>query len=339
MNWKPNIIGILCLACCLTGPYGILAQDGSGEFVSAQLELLPNGEQSLLKAFGRNHTAAPLYLSYSLEVFHEGSQGKKDTTHSGNFDIKARQHLLLATSFLHFNPGDVLNARLYIFSAGELLATDSLSLRPKTPEAPESLTALIERLSQESNSKNQNSRISSSQSETKVPSEASTKSRDSKTHLPTTSRELNTKNQEQAQVQQTNPTTHSITNPPSHQSTNSITQPSTHSTITIDALIIDDTRSKMAHDFYDLFYRKWVAPAEASDFIIYVKELPSRGRVARVALFVNDDEVIQRMLSPRFDVIEQQVDLCIRVLDRHLKNKASVREQLDQEDTMGNGIF
>jgi len=46
----------------------------------------------------------------------------------------------------------------------------------------------------------------------------------------------------------------------------------------IDGLIIDETRSKIGRDFYDMFYHRWIAPNAASNYSILIKELPSRGR-------------------------------------------------------------
>ena len=73
--------------------------------------------------------------------------------------------------------------------------------------------------------------------------------------------------------------------------------------------------------------------------MIYIRELPSRGRIARVSLSVNDEEVLQRNLSPRYELLEDQVNLAIRVLTHHLQKKESVKQQLGQEDASGSGIF
>ena len=107
----------------------------------------------------------------------------------------------------------------------------------------------------------------------------------------------------------------------------------------IDGLVIDDTRTKIGYDFYDLFFNKWIPPDGVSDFIITVKELPNIGRSSRVALLVNEDEVLQRILSPRYDLIESQVNLSIRVLRKYLADRQSVSEQLGNEDQRGSGIF
>ncbi|MEM9820973.1 MAG: curli-like amyloid fiber formation chaperone CsgH [Bacteroidota bacterium] len=107
----------------------------------------------------------------------------------------------------------------------------------------------------------------------------------------------------------------------------------------IDGLIIDETRSKIGRDFYDLFYHRWIAPVGASNFSILIKELPSRGRGARVSISVNDQEVVQRFVPPRFDNLEVQVNYAIRSTRQHLQNNEALKKQMQEGDQNGSGIF
>jgi len=114
---------------------------------------------------------------------------------------------------------------------------------------------------------------------------------------------------------------------------------STSDAIEIDGLIIDETRTKSARDFYELFYGKWTAPYGAKDFTINIKELPSRGRSARIVISVNDREIFQRFLQPRYDVIEMMVNQAIYHVGRYLSKNESVKKQMGQEDHKGSGLF
>ncbi len=106
----------------------------------------------------------------------------------------------------------------------------------------------------------------------------------------------------------------------------------------IDGLIIDETRSKIARDFYDLFYKKWIAPNGAKNFSIYVREEPSRGRGAQVSLTLNEDKIFQNFVPPRYDALENVVNFAIRVTRARLSAKAKINDQLKEEDQMGSGI-
>ncbi|MFK7810426.1 MAG: curli-like amyloid fiber formation chaperone CsgH [Saprospiraceae bacterium] len=114
---------------------------------------------------------------------------------------------------------------------------------------------------------------------------------------------------------------------------------STSDAIEIDGLIIDETRTKPARDFYEIFYSKWTAPRGARDFTITIRELPSRGRSAQITVIVNDKPIYQRFLQPRLDVIEAMVDQSIFFISRHLVKTEDVKQQMQQEDHKGSGIF
>ena len=106
----------------------------------------------------------------------------------------------------------------------------------------------------------------------------------------------------------------------------------------IDGLIIDETRSKIARDFYDLFYKKWIAPQGAKNFSIYIREEPSRGRGAQISLTLNDQKIFKNFVPPRYDALENVVNFAIRVTRAKLKDRSNIDSQLKEEDQMGSGI-
>ena len=107
----------------------------------------------------------------------------------------------------------------------------------------------------------------------------------------------------------------------------------------IDGLIIDETRSKTARDFYDFFYSKWIAPPGAKDYSIKIRELPSRGRVARITVEVNDRALYTRVLQPRLEVVENMALQAINIIRNHLQQNESLKKDLENEDQQGSGIF
>lgn len=107
----------------------------------------------------------------------------------------------------------------------------------------------------------------------------------------------------------------------------------------IDGLILDETRSKTGRDFYDIFYTKWTAPAEARDFSITIRELPSRGRSARIAVEVNGNILFSRFLQPRQDVLELLAEQTVIVIQKHLNDSEKLKNDLEADDQKGSGIF
>ena len=104
-------------------------------------------------------------------------------------------------------------------------------------------------------------------------------------------------------------------------------------------LIIDDTRSKSGRDFYDIFYKKWIAPTGINDYTIIVKEVPARGRFAQVSLEVNSENVLKRFLHPQYDRIEEQANFSIRYIRSYLTRQKNVKGDLQDDDVEGSGIF
>ena len=107
----------------------------------------------------------------------------------------------------------------------------------------------------------------------------------------------------------------------------------------IDGLIIDETRTKSGRDFYSLFYSKWQAPVQASNFSVVLKEYPTRGRVSRVGIEVNGRLVFQAIIQPRSDLLETSANQAISMVQRHLKDQKQLKNQLDSDISSGSGIF
>ncbi len=317
---------LICYSLLFFGMQGQVMGQAETSLLSGVLDFQPNGEVSVLKVFCKNHSSAPFLLNYELEITHRQGQELKEQQEGGSFDIKARQKYLLALHTYDYKPSDHLNVILKVFSSGDLVAIDSLVILPKKNKlSPEIL--------------NLTNDILKKKKEASVEELIATanKPKPTKTQRPSTSAKPKEKSKSIEAPIVVTPKKQKIPAPVQPKAVDRVVLPQEE--IGIDGLIIDETRSKMAHDFYDLFYRKWIPPQGVSDFIIYIRELPSRGRISRVAMAVNDDIILQRNLSPRYDLLEQQVNLAIRVLTRHLKKKESVKDQLGNEDAMGSGIF
>jgi curli production assembly/transport component CsgE len=99
----------------------------------------------------------------------------------------------------------------------------------------------------------------------------------------------------------------------------------------IDGLIVDETRTRMGSDFYDLFYTNWEAPPEARNFTIVIMEQPAPQMGTRMTLKVNDQEVAQFMLQPRYEIIEELALQSVQFLRQHLSERELMRLRLERE--------
>ncbi|GAA5521731.1 LysM peptidoglycan-binding domain-containing protein [Aliifodinibius salicampi] len=92
------------------------------------------------------------------------------------------------------------------------------------------------------------------------------------------------------------------------------------STIAIDGMVLDETRSKMGTDFYNVFYRHWEPPSKAKNFMITISEQPTPGRGSVISISIDNEKVFQNRLQPKYayteKVAKHAVAICYRSLLR-----------------------
>lgn len=109
--------------------------------------------------------------------------------------------------------------------------------------------------------------------------------------------------------------------------------------IEIDGLLVDDTKTKMGKDFYDLFYGNWEAPPGAKNYTITVSEKPFRLTSTLIVVSINENLVYQSILQPRQDVVEALSFEAISMTQSYLINYEEILKQLNGDDMAGSGIY
>jgi curli production assembly/transport component CsgE len=113
-----------------------------------------------------------------------------------------------------------------------------------------------------------------------------------------------------------------------------------YSEVEIDGLIIDETKTKAGRDFYELFYNNWIAPRKAKYFTIYIAEEPARGRSTIIRVSINNEHVVFRQfLQSRYEIIEELSDNAIGATYRKLRILERIRNDIEDGDLRGNGIY
>lgn len=95
-------------------------------------------------------------------------------------------------------------------------------------------------------------------------------------------------------------------------------------------LVVDQTITKIGHDFYDQFYSHWEAPAESDDFTIVISEKPSRVNSAIVTVTVNDEELLELPLQSKADLIEDTAQQAVGMAAGFLRQARSLTQQLER---------
>jgi curli production assembly/transport component CsgE len=95
-------------------------------------------------------------------------------------------------------------------------------------------------------------------------------------------------------------------------------------------LIVDQTITKIGHDFYDQFFSHWEPPSGYDDFTITVNERPARGNNAIVALTVNETDLLEFPLQSKYDLIEEGALQAIDIVKNFLQEEQNVSRQLER---------
>lgn len=109
--------------------------------------------------------------------------------------------------------------------------------------------------------------------------------------------------------------------------------------IEIDGLLVDDTKTKVGKDFYDLFYSSWEAPSGAKNYTITICEKPFRLSSTLIEVSINDTPVYQSVLQPRQEIVQELALNAVVTTQGYLVNYEEIMRQLNGADLTGSGIF
>lgn len=110
----------------------------------------------------------------------------------------------------------------------------------------------------------------------------------------------------------------------------------------IGRLVLDDTRSKLAHDFYELFYNAWSSVEEdiKVNYTINIREMPNViGIGTRILVEVDGQELTQLNLQPRAELVENLSVQLVESLYNHFTNPDEGAKGLQIDDISGTGIY
>ncbi|HEX7069868.1 MAG TPA: CsgE family curli-type amyloid fiber assembly protein [Rhodothermales bacterium] len=91
----------------------------------------------------------------------------------------------------------------------------------------------------------------------------------------------------------------------------------------LDGLVVDETQTKLARDFYAEFYTFWQAPEGAMNYTVVVGEQPVPNVGTRVLVRVNDEIAFQAHLQPRGEVVQETARQAVYVTYRFVQSLSS----------------
>ncbi|UOQ98236.1 curli production assembly/transport protein CsgE [Hymenobacter sp. 5317J-9] len=95
-------------------------------------------------------------------------------------------------------------------------------------------------------------------------------------------------------------------------------------------LVLDQTITKIGHDFYDQFYSRWEAPNGIDDFTVVIGEKPSRGNNAIITVTVNNEQLLEFPLQGKEEIIMDASQQAIEIASNSLQESFNLSQQLER---------
>lgn len=107
----------------------------------------------------------------------------------------------------------------------------------------------------------------------------------------------------------------------------------------ITGMLIDKTQTKIGKEFYELFYKQWYSPEVNFDYSILFEEKASPGMGTQISITINDLMIFQQFVQPRYEKIEEMVQLALQVASSHLEYYSQILNELQFDELDGTGIY
>lgn len=92
-------------------------------------------------------------------------------------------------------------------------------------------------------------------------------------------------------------------------------------------LTIDETKSKVGKDFYDLFYIQYSQLPDKSNSAITISELPVRGTNGQINIEIDDKIVYSFMTNPSEDYLKEQLTNSLRYIKEFNAKKNLIKNE------------
>ena len=109
--------------------------------------------------------------------------------------------------------------------------------------------------------------------------------------------------------------------------------------IEIEGLLIDQTRSRIGHEFYQDFVSFWEAPPGAKHYNLVIGEQTEPRYGSWVFIEINDNLIYRAPLRPRPEDVAARAREAIAVVREFLFRWEEYEKSLEGQDMKGKGIY
>lgn len=98
--------------------------------------------------------------------------------------------------------------------------------------------------------------------------------------------------------------------------------------IGLGGLVINETRTKMGNNFYNVFYKYWQAPKNTDNFLLTITEQPMPSRGTLITVKIDHELVFKSRLQPRYAIIEKLAKQAVAISYIQLHRQILTSSQL-----------
>lgn len=92
-------------------------------------------------------------------------------------------------------------------------------------------------------------------------------------------------------------------------------------------LTIDETKTKIGKDFYDLFFIDYSNLKDKADSPVTITELPTRGTTTQISILTEDRTLYSFISNPSEDYLRETAKLVIRIINDYIKKNELIKNE------------
>jgi len=106
-----------------------------------------------------------------------------------------------------------------------------------------------------------------------------------------------------------------------------VTQPVDETSLLIEGLVVDESKTKFGKDFYDNFFSVYNQYPTKYKFIILISEMPYRGQTSIIQVKIDQDVVHEFYTNPNEEYLKYQVGMALQNIARFADNQAKIKQE------------
>ncbi|AZA46798.1 hypothetical protein EG346_00555 [Chryseobacterium carnipullorum] len=92
-------------------------------------------------------------------------------------------------------------------------------------------------------------------------------------------------------------------------------------------LTIDETKTKVGKDFYDIFYMQYSQMSDKSSGAVTISELPLRGTSGQISIQIDDKVIYSFMTNPNEDYLNEQLAATLKYIKEFNAKKNLIKNE------------